>query len=61
MAFVDYILISKVDNVILTEKCKEKSVTNKLEGTLCISSHHLILSSRQKDNLQELWVKLAVF
>jgi hypothetical protein len=56
MEFVDFISIPRVDNVVLTEKTKEKTKNCKIEGTLCISGHHLILSDRQKNNQQELWV-----
>jgi len=39
-----------VDNVIL-----RRSLMPTIEGTLCITGHHLILSSR-KEEAQELWV-----
>ncbi|XP_014613270.1 PREDICTED: myotubularin-related protein 9 [Polistes canadensis] len=47
------ILIPKVDNVVLIDKSDANNKS--LEGTLCISSHNLILSSRQGDG-QELWL-----
>ncbi|XP_043503678.1 myotubularin-related protein 9 isoform X2 [Polistes fuscatus] len=47
------ILIPKVDNVVLIDKSDGNNKS--LEGTLCISSHNLILSSRQGDG-QELWL-----
>lgn len=49
----DNILIPQVDNVVLIDKNDGNS--RSLDGTLCISGHHLILSSRQNDG-QELWV-----
>lgn len=49
----DNILIPQVDNVVLIDKNDGNSKS--LDGTLCISGHHLILSSRQNDG-QELWV-----
>lgn len=48
------ILIPKVDNVVLIDKSDGNNKS--LEGTLCISSYNLILSSRQDDE-QELWVR----
>ncbi|XP_034941277.1 myotubularin-related protein 9 [Chelonus insularis] len=45
MAFLDLISVPKVDSVILTEKTNERLIS--LEGTLCLSVHHLFLSSRQ--------------
>jgi len=56
MEFVDLIAIPRVDNVLLTDKTKDKLKDWKIEGTLCISGHHLILSDRQKSDQQELWV-----
>lgn len=56
MEFVELISIPRVDNVVLTDKTKERTKQCKIEGTLCISGHHLILSDRQKGNEQELWV-----
>ncbi|KAG7205796.1 hypothetical protein KM043_007741 [Ampulex compressa] len=53
MEVVDFILIPKVDNVVLTDKSDGNNKS--LDGTLCISGHHLILSSRQDDG-QELWL-----
>ncbi|XP_063977649.1 myotubularin-related protein 9 [Diachasmimorpha longicaudata] len=53
MEFVDFITTPKVDGVILTERTNEKIA--RLEGTLCLSSHHLLLSSRQ-DHRKELWL-----
>lgn len=61
MEFVDLIAIPRVDNVILTDKTKDKSKDWKIEGTLCISGHHLILSDRQKTDQQELWVIKTCF
>ena len=55
MEFADLILIPKVDNVILTDKSDENDKSSSLNGTLCISGHHLILSSR-REVPQELWV-----
>lgn len=50
MEFAELILTTKLEGVIL------HSFLNKsVEGTLCITSHHLILSPKQAD--QELWVR----
>ncbi|XP_032452489.1 myotubularin-related protein 9 [Nasonia vitripennis] len=56
MEFGDLISIPRVDHVILTDKTKERTKSCKIEGTLCISGHHLILSDRQKNSQQELWL-----
>lgn len=58
MEFVDLITVPKVDGVILTEKTNDKIPSQ--EGTLCLSGHHLLLSSRQ-DHREELWVKIPSF
>lgn len=49
----DNILIPQVDNVVLIDRSDGSNKS--MDGTLCISGHHLILSSRQDDG-QELWV-----
>lgn len=51
----DNILIPQVDNVVLIDK--NDGNNKSLDGTLCISGHHLILSSRQNDG-QEFWVNI---
>lgn len=50
MEFADLILTPKVDGVTLHSPLSEPVV-----GTLCITGHHLILSSR-RDAVQELWL-----
>lgn len=55
MELGDLILIPNLDNVALIDKSDGNNKS--IDGTLCISSHHLLWSSRQ-DNGQELWVKL---
>ncbi|EZA57170.1 hypothetical protein DMN91_006717 [Ooceraea biroi] len=49
----DNILIPQVDNVVLIDRSDGNNKS--MDGTLCISGHHLILSSRQDDG-QELWL-----
>lgn len=44
MDFVDLILVSQVDRVIM-HACPYKQP---VDGTLCITGHYLILSSRKK-------------
>lgn len=52
MEFADLILTPKLDGVFLHDHLH---VT--VEGTLCITAHHLLLSSRQNGKQgQELWV-----
>ena len=50
MEFVELIRVPKVDNVIM-----RRPLNPPVEGTLCITGHHLILSSRKEDS-EELWV-----
>lgn len=50
MEFAEHIATPKVDGVILHSPFHEP-----VDGTLCVTGHHLILSSRKED-VQELWV-----
>nr|CAI5868685.1 unnamed protein product [Callosobruchus analis] len=50
MEFAELIITPKVDGVILHSPFQEP-----IDGTLCITGHHLILSSR-KEEIQELWL-----
>lgn len=50
MEFTELIATPKLDGVIL-----HSSFYEPVDGTLCISGHHLLLSSRKED-VQELWV-----
>nr|CAI5862995.1 unnamed protein product [Callosobruchus analis] len=50
MEFAELIITPKVDGVILLSPFQEP-----IDGTLCITGHHLILSSRKED-IQELWL-----
>lgn len=50
MEFADLILASKVDKVTLISP-----LNRKVEGVLCITGHHLIISSRVEGG-QEVWV-----
>lgn len=52
MEFIELILINKLDGVILKYPHHEN-----VDGTVCITGHHLILSSR-KEGVRELWVSL---
>ena len=54
MEFAEFIKTPKVDSVVMRRPfCAE------VEGTLSITGHHLILSSRQ-DHKEELWVRLIL-
>lgn len=53
MEFAELILTPKLDGVVLKSPLKEP-----VEGTLCITGHHIILSTRS-DNEGELWVRLV--
>lgn len=57
MELSDLILIPNLDNVVLINKSDGNSKS--IDGTLCISSHHLLCSSRQDDR-QELWVHFTM-
>lgn len=50
MEFAELIKTPRVDGVIL-----HRPFMPTVEGTLCLTGHHLILSSRQ-DNTEELWL-----
>ncbi|XP_049887140.1 myotubularin-related protein 9 [Pectinophora gossypiella] len=50
MEFIELILINKLDGVILKYPHQEN-----IDGTVCITGHHLILSSR-KEGVRELWL-----
>lgn len=50
MEFIELILINKLDGVILKYPHQDN-----VDGTVCITGHHLILSSR-KEGVHELWV-----
>ncbi|XP_075454816.1 myotubularin-related protein 9 [Ascaphus truei] len=50
MEFAELIKTPRVDNVVL-----HRPFYAPVEGTLCLTGHHLILSSRQ-DNSEELWL-----
>lgn len=50
MEFAELITTPKLDGVILHTQTSEP-----VEGTLCITGHHLILSSR-REGVQELWL-----
>lgn len=50
MEFAELIATPKLDGVILHTQTSEP-----VEGTLCITGHHLILSSR-REGVQELWL-----
>lgn len=51
MEFAELILIPKVDRATLIAPLKQP-----IDGTLCISGHHIIFSSR-KHGEEELWVR----
>ncbi|ESO86027.1 hypothetical protein LOTGIDRAFT_129928 [Lottia gigantea] len=50
MEFADFIKTPMVNNVVLRQKFKKA-----VDGTLCITGHHLILSSRNQ-HTEELWL-----
>lgn len=54
MEFVDYIPTHKLDSLFLHGYLSEK-----IEVTLCLTGHHLILSCRQ-ENIKELCVSINI-
>ncbi len=54
MEFVDFIRTPMVEGVTLY-----RPNNMPVEGTLCVTGHHLILSSR-RDNKEELWVSAVL-
>ncbi|XP_062979810.1 myotubularin-related protein 9 [Elgaria multicarinata webbii] len=51
MEFAELIKTPRADNVIL-----HRPFYPTVEGTLCLTGHHLIFSSRRQDNVEELWL-----
>ncbi|KAF7490996.1 Myotubularin-related protein 9 [Sarcoptes scabiei] len=51
MEFFDLIRTPKLDGVVLTD-----TFQNRIVGTLCITSHHLIISSRSRSDSNELFL-----
>ncbi|XP_067999318.1 myotubularin-related protein 9 isoform X2 [Melanerpes formicivorus] len=51
MEFAELIKTPRVDNVVL-----HRPFYLAVEGTLCLTGHHLIFSSRRQDNAEELWL-----
>ncbi|KAM9297613.1 myotubularin-related protein 9 isoform 1-T1 [Morus bassanus] len=51
MEFAELIKTPRADNVVL-----HRPFHLAVEGTLCLTGHHLIFSSRRQDNAEELWL-----
>ncbi|NXM07457.1 MTMR9 protein, partial [Tyrannus savana] len=51
MEFAELIKTPRADNVVL-----HRPFHAAVEGTLCLTGHHLIFSSRRRDNAEELWL-----
>ncbi|XP_009078783.1 PREDICTED: myotubularin-related protein 9 [Acanthisitta chloris] len=51
MEFAELIKTPRADNVVL-----HRPFHTAVEGTLCLTGHHLILSSRRQENAEELWL-----
>jgi hypothetical protein len=60
MEFMDWIEIPRVDNIKLTRQIFDTSqnqlTTQVLDGTICLTSHHLIFSSKSNLKDEEIWV-----
>ena len=54
MEFAEFIKINKLDRVVVTQPFKDP-----VEGSVCITGHHFIFSSRREVN-DELWVSLLI-
>ena len=55
MEFIELIKVPKLDNVTMTLTSKDP-----IEGSICITGHHLIFSSRKAVG-DELWVRVLSF
>ncbi|XP_021246491.1 myotubularin-related protein 9 isoform X2 [Numida meleagris] len=51
MEFAELIKTPRADNAVL-----HRPFHPAVEGTLCLTGHHLIFSSRRQDNVEELWL-----
>ena len=51
MEFAELIKTPRADNAVL-----HRPFHPTVEGTLCLTGHHLIFSSRRQDNEEELWL-----
>uniref|UniRef100_A0A8C2SR45 MTMR6-9 GRAM domain-containing protein n=1 Tax=Coturnix japonica TaxID=93934 RepID=A0A8C2SR45_COTJA len=51
MEFAELIKTPRADNAVL-----HRPFYPTVEGTLCLTGHHLIFSSRRQDNEEELWL-----
>jgi hypothetical protein len=62
MEFMDLIEIPRVDNVkyckILIDEQKQQT-TPFNDGSLCLTSHHLIFSPKDRHKNKEIWVNLT--
>lgn len=62
MEFFELILTPKLDNVTLHNSINSSNSNNNNKqnesNTLCITGHHIILSTR-KEGTQELWVNIV--
>jgi hypothetical protein len=60
MEFMDWIEIPRVDNIKLTRQIfdtiQNQLVTQTLDGAICLTSHHLIFSSKSNKKDEEIWV-----
>jgi myotubularin-related protein 9 len=53
MEFAEFVKVNKLDRVVVTQPFKDP-----LEGSVCITGHHLIFSARKEVN-DELWVSYS--
>jgi hypothetical protein len=65
MDFMDFIEFPRVDNVKLSRQVfseingvYDQLVQHTIEGTICITSHQMIFSPKQKTE-EEIWVKIS--
>ena len=60
MEFMDWIEIPRVDNIKFTRQAfdniQNQIVSQTLDGTLCMTSHHLIFSPKSNLKDEEIWV-----
>jgi len=65
MDFMGLIEIPRVDNVRLeyqqfSENANNQIRTEIVEGSICLTSHHLIFSPKSTEKNKEIWVRIGI-
>ena len=65
MEFMEWIEIPRVDNIKLTrqifDSLQNQMLTQTLDGSLCLTSHHLLFSPKSSQKDEEIWVWFRMF